>query len=281
MSPTFLLPKQAAVLGLCARIQYATLDHLRQAGVYVTKSDSTARGHLRDLVARKYLSESHYGVEAGAGRLPVLYGLAPKGVRYLAESEDYPPDRIKASASNKNQPHEKRAPADYRHRVGLIDTVLSLLLCLDGAGLREDLLELYFRRHGMHAPRRTAIELGREGRLEPDAILSFHNGERARLFLVEFYEDSANAERIRRSVLRHGVALATGAPTTATGAGVGHRTLLCFRYPHAARSAMDFVATSGALEGVAGRFMFAVRDAAVADAFGCWTDCRGNPVPFL
>jgi len=277
--PLLLLPKQAAVLSLCARIQYATLDHLRQAGVYVTKSDITARGHLRDLVARGYLAESHYGVDGG--RLPVLYGLTLKGVRYLVEEECLDPGRIKASASRKNQPHEKRAPADYRHRVGLIDTVLSLLLGLDGAGLREDLLEMYFRRHGMHAPRRTAIELGREGRLEPDAILSFHNGERARLFLVEFYEDSANAERIRRSILRHGVALATGAPTTATGAGVGHRTLLCFRYPHAARSAMDFVSSSEELEGVASRFMFALRDAVVTDAFGCWTDCRGNPVPFL
>jgi hypothetical protein len=61
--------KQLQVLELAAHIQYFTLDHLYQAGIYTSPSRSTAREHLRDLKAYGWLSESHFGVSRGFGRL--------------------------------------------------------------------------------------------------------------------------------------------------------------------------------------------------------------------
>lgn len=185
-----MLEKQRQTLELAGRIQYFTLDHLYQAGIYDTPSKSTARGHLRDLKAYGFLTESHFGVSKGLGRLPALYGLTPKAVRYLVDVEGHQLEAIKVSKSRKNQEYETRAPADYFHRVGLLDSVLACLLTLDKLGTREEVLELYFRRFGMHEARRTAIEL-EGGRLEPDAILSFTTDTKKRLYLVEFYEDRA------------------------------------------------------------------------------------------
>lgn len=261
--------KQLKTLELAGRIQYFTLDHLYQAGIYDTPSRTTARGHLRDLKAYGWLTESHYGVSRGFGRLPALYGLTPKAVRYLVEFEHHHPDTLKASKSRKNQDYETKAPADYFHRVGLLDSVLSVLLMLDGVGVREELLELYFRRYGMHEPRRTAIEL-ESGRLEADAILSFTAEGKKRLYLMEFYEDSTTVERIRRGILRHAEALHTGAPSTALGLGVGHRVLLVFRHEHTARAVMEFIQSMPALAGVADRFLFKTHESILKDGRDNW-----------
>jgi len=267
--------KQLCILELGARIQYFTLDHLYQAGIYTTPSKSTARVHLRDLSANGWLSESHYGVTRGLGRLPALYGLTPKAARYLVDYENHQTDAIKLSKSRKNQEYETRATADYFHRVGLLDSVLSLLLFLDRHGVREDLLEMYFRRLGMHEPKRTAIEL-KDGRLEPDAILSFEADGRKRLYLVEFYEDSVNVERIRRAILRHAEAIHTGAPSTALGLSVGHRVLLVFRHEHTARAVMDYLSGNPALADVSRRFLFKTHDSIIKDPFDHWASSDGE-----
>jgi hypothetical protein len=261
--------KQLKTLELGGRIQYFTIDHLHQAGIYTTPSKTTARGHLRDLKAYGWLTESHYGVSRGFGRLPALYGLTPKASRYLIDYENYPPEALKVSKSRKNQDYETKAPADYFHRVGLLDSVLAVLLLLDARGIREELLEMYFRRHGMHEARRTAIEL-EGGRLEPDAVLSFTADKRKRLYLVEFYEDSTTVERIRRGILRHAEAIHTGAPSTALGLTVGHRVLLVFRHEHTARAVMDFVRDTPELVDVADRFLFKTHASLIADPFDHW-----------
>ena len=261
--------KQLQTLELAGRIQYFTLDHLYQAGIYTSPSKSTARGHLRDLRAYSWITESHYGVSKGFGRLPALHGLTPKAVRYLVDFESHDPEKIKVSKSRKNQEYEIKAPVDYFHRVGLLDSVLSILLMLDGQGIREDFLELYFRRFGMHEPRRTAIEL-RDGRLEPDAILSFTKDVKPRLFLVEFYEDSANLERIKRAIFRHVEALESGAPSLSLGVNVGHRVLLVFRHEHTARAIMDFMRATPTLAGVADRFLFKTHQSLLEDALDHW-----------
>lgn len=261
--------KQTKTLELAGRIQYVTINHLYQAGIYTAKSLTTTRVHLRDLVRSGFLTESHYGVTRGIGRLPTLYGLTPKGVRYLVECEDHEADHIKASKSNRNQEHEVRAPADYFHRVGLLDCVLSCLLMLDSIGRREDFLELYFRRYGMHEPRRTSIEL-ESGRLEPDAILQFTTDERARLYLIEFYEDSDKVERIRRAILRHAEAMHTGAPSKALGVSVGHRVLLVFRHEHTARAIMKYIQETEELADIADRFLFKTHESMLKNAFDNW-----------
>jgi Replication-relaxation len=261
--------KQLQVLELAAHIQYFTLDHLYQAGIYTSPSRSTAREHLRDLKAYGWLSESHFGVSRGFGRLPTIYGLTPKAARYLAEYENFDSDKIKLSHSNKNQEYETRAPADYFHRIGLLDSVLALLLMLDKKDIREDFLELYFRRYGMHQPRRTAIEL-EGGRIEPDAIISFQGQDKKRLYLVEFYEDSTQLERVKRGLLRHAEAISSGAPSTAFGVSVGHRVLLIFRHEHTARAIMEWVKYTPELAGVADRFLFKTLESAVSDPFDHW-----------
>lgn len=270
--------KQLQTLELAGRIQYFTLDHLYQAGIYTTPSKSTARGHLRDLKAYGWITESHYGVTRGVGRLPALHGLTPKAVRYLVDYEGHQAEALKASKSRKNQEYETKAPADYFHRVGLLDSVLAVLLMLDARGLREDVLELYFRRFGMHEPRRTTIELEDGARLEPDAILSFQANKKPRLYLVEFYEDSANVERVKRSVLRHAEALASGAPSIALGLSVGHRALLVFRHEHTARAVMKFIRETNDLAGVAERFLVKTHASIVKGAFDHWATPKGERV---
>jgi hypothetical protein len=269
--------KQLKTLELSARIQYFTLDHLYQAGIYDTPSRSTARGHLRDLRAYGWITESHYGVSRGLGRLPALHGLTPKGVRYLVDVEAHELGKIKASKSNKNQEYETKAPADYFHRVGLLDSVLAVLLMLDQAGTTEDFLELYFRRYGMHEPRRTAIEL-EGGRLEPDAVLCFTKDTKKRLYLVEFYEDSANVERIRRAIFRHAEAIHTGAPSTALNLNVGHKILLIFRHEHTARAVMKFIKETPELKEVSERFLFKTHESVLKDAFDHWGTASGKRV---
>lgn len=267
--------KQLKTLELAGRIQYFTIDHLFQAGIYTTPTKTTARIHLRDLSTSGFLTESHYGVTRGFGRLPTLYGLTPKAVRYLVEYEGHLIDGIKASKSRKNQDYETKAPADYFHRVGVLDSVLAILLMLDTKGTREGLLELYFRRYGMHEPRRTAIEL-ESGRLEPDAVLSFvGDGAKTRLYLFEFFEDSTNSERAQRTVLRHAEAIHTGAPSTAHGLSVGHRVLLVFRHEHTARAVMNFVKVTPALAAVADRFLWKTHESIVKDAFDHWATANG------
>lgn len=267
--------KQLQTLELAARIQYFTIDHLFQAAIYTTPTKTTARTHLRDLVRSGFLSESHYGVTRGIGRLPTLYGLTSKGVRYLVECEDHQAEQIKASKSHRNQEHEVKAPADYFHRVGLLDSVLSCLLFLDSVGRREDFLELYFRRFGMHEARRTAIEM-ESGRLEPDAIIRFTTEERERLYLVEFYEDSDRVERIRRAILKHAEALHTGAPSTALNVKVGHRVLLIFRHEHTARAVMEYVRNTPELTDVAERFLFKTHESVIKTAFDNWANYKGK-----
>ena len=267
--------KQLQTLELAGRIQYFTLEHLYQAGIYTAPSKTTARVHLRDLKAYGWITESHYGVSKGFGRLPALHGLTPKAVRYLVDQEAHQVEKIKASKSRKNQDYETKAPSDYFHRVGLLDSVLSCLLMLDQAGIKEELLELYFRRFGMHEPRRTAIEL-EGGRLEPDAILSFTAEKKKRLYLMEFYEDSANNERIKRAVFRHGEAIHTGAPSVTLGLSVGHRVLLVFRHEHTARAIMKFIAETPALADIADRFLFKTHESILKDAFDNWGTSKGK-----
>lgn len=272
-----MLEKQRQTLELAGRIQYFTLDHLYQAGIYDTPSKSTARGHLRDLKAYGFLTESHFGVSKGLGRLPALYGLTPKAVRYLVDVEGHQLGAIKVSKSRKNQEYETKAPADYFHRVGLLDSVLACLLTLDKLGTREEVLELYFRRFGMHEARRTAIEL-EGGRLEPDAILSFTTDTKKRLYLVEFYEDSANNERIKRGILRHAEAIHSGAPSTALGLSVGHRVLMVFRHDHTARAIIQFMRETPELLEVADRFLFKTHESIKRDALDHWGSYRGEKV---
>lgn len=266
--------KQIKTLELAGRIQYFTLDHLYQAGIYDTPSKSTARIHLRDLKAYGFITESHYGVSKGFGRLPALHGLTPKAVRYLVDVEGHQLEKIKVSKSRKNQDYETKAPSDYFHRVGLLESVLSCLLMLDKKGTKEEFLELYFRRFGMHEPRRTAIEL-ESGRLEPDAVLSFTSDTKKRLYLVEFYEDQANNERIKRAIFRHSEAIHSGAPSTALGVSVGHRVLLVFRHEHTARAIIKFMKETPALEDVGDRFLFKTHESIMKDAFDHWADFKG------
>ncbi len=261
-------PAQTKSLELAGRVQYFTLTQALEQDVY--QSETTARRHLRDLVGRGFLNENNYGVQAGAGRLPILYGLTPAGVRYLVEAENHDPATIKASKSNRNQAHEIKAPRDFHHRTGLIDTMLALFRHLDFAKCSEQWSELYFRKHGMHEPKRTSIELA-DGRLEPDAILKFKDEHgKTRFYLIELYEDSDQVERIRRAVNRHAEALATGAPSLALGVQVGHRVLCVFRHDHTARAVMRYIRETPALADIQKRFLFVTLEALKRDPFDQW-----------
>lgn len=268
-------PQQIQTLELAGRVQYFTIEHLTYMGIF--NATSTARKHMRDLRESGFLTESHYGVTRGVGRLPALYGLTPKAVRYLVDVEGHNIDAIKVSKSNKNQPYEVKAPQDYFHRVGTLDTMLAMLRELDRRGTKEDFTELYFRRFGMHEARRTAIELS-DSRLEPDAIITFTTEEKPRLYLVEFYEDSINVERIRRAIMRHAEAIATGAPSLALNINVGHRVLLVFRHEHTARAVMDFIKHTPALTQVKDRFLFKTHESIMKDAFDHWGNVDGGRV---
>lgn len=247
-------PAQTQSLELAGRVQYFTLAQSLRLRIF--QSETTARRHLRDLVDRGFLHARNFGTNARQGKLPTLYGLTPAGVRYLVDVENHDPATIKASKSNRNQPHEINAPADYFHRVGLIDAMLALFQHLDAVGASNEWSELYFRKHGMHQPKRTSIEL-ESGRLEPDAILHFddQNGKK-RLFLVELYEDSDQVERIRRAVNRHAEAIATGAPSLALGLQVGHRVLCIFRHDHTAKAVMRYIRDTPAFANIQNRFLF-------------------------
>lgn len=267
-------PAQTKSLELAGRVQYFTLAHLLRLQVF--QSETTARRHLRDLVERGFLHARNFGTNARQGKLPTLYGLTPAGVRYLVDVENHDPATIKASKSNRNQPHEINAPADYFHRVGLIDAMLALFQHLDAVGARNEWSELYFRKHGMHQPKRTSIEL-ESGRLEPDAILHFDDPSgKKRLFLVELYEDSDQVERIRRAVNRHAEAIATGAPSLALGLQVGHRVLLVFRHSHTARAVMDYIQKTPAFADIQSRFLFVVLEALQQRPFDSWATPDGR-----
>jgi len=266
--------KQVKTLELAGRIQYFTIDHLYQAGIYSSPSKSTARGHLRDLKNYGFLTESHHGVSAGFGRLPTLYGLTPKAVKYLVDVEAHDIEKIKVSKSQKNQEYERRSPRDYFHRVGVLDSVLACLLLLDKRGVKEDFLELYFRLLGMHQAKRTAIEL-EHGRLEPDAILRFKTEEKERFYLIEFYEDTTDQERIRRSIIRHAEAIHSGAPSIAFGLNIGHRVLMIFRHEHMARSTIKFMNETPEFSDIGDRFLFKTHESILADAFENWANFRG------
>jgi hypothetical protein len=269
--------KQLQVIELGARIQYFTIEHLYQAGIYMSPSRTTARGHLRDLRNYGWLTETHFGIARGIGKLHTIYSITPKASRYLIEYENHRAETIKLTSSKRTQDYETKAPADYFHRVGVLDSVLAVLLTLDKQGIREDFLELYFRRYGSHLPRRTAFEL-EGGRLEPDAVITFTADEKPRFYLMEFYEDYANNERIKRSLLRHAEALASGVPSIAMKLSVGHRVLLVFRHEHTARALMEWVATTPELADVRERFLFKTRDSIVKDAFDQWGYAKGERV---
>jgi hypothetical protein len=269
--------KQVKILELAGRIQYFTLDHLYQACIYDSPSKSTARGHLRDLKNYGFLTESHHGVSAGFGRLPTLYGLTPKAVRYLVDVESYNVESIKVSKSNKNQDYETKSPRDYFHRVGLLDSVLACLLLLDQKGVKEDFLELYFRLLGMHQPKRTAIEL-EGGRLEPDAIIRFQSSKKERFYLIEFYQDTTDQDRIKRAIIRHAEAIHSGAPSIAMGINTGHRVLMIFRYEHMARSTIKLMRETPEFSEVGNRFLFKTHESILKDAFDHWATFKGEKV---
>jgi hypothetical protein len=269
--------RQLKALELGARIQYFTIEHLVQAGIYADMTRAWTRKHMRDLKAYGWLSESHYGISRGFGRLPALMGITPKASRYLIEYEGWKPERIKMSKSERNQEYETRAPADYFHRVGVLDSVLSLLLMLDREDIIEDHLELYFRRFGMHQPRRTAIEL-EDGRIEPDAILSFTREGKPHLYLIEFYEDPTDMARVKRSLLRHREALRTGAPSEAFGLAVGHRVLAIFRHEHMARKTMEWVRETPELASFADRYLFKTRESIIKDPLDHWGTAKTGRV---
>jgi hypothetical protein len=267
-----MLKEQIQTLETIGKVQYCTLKNIMEQGFY--NAESTARTHLKDLVGRGLLNIHTFGVQVGAGRLPNLYGLTPAGQRYLVEEQHHDPDQIKTSKSNRK---EMKAPQDFQHRTGLIDSMLALHQHLDQIGAGKVWTELYFRKHGMHEPKRTAIELEKY-RLEPDAILHFHDqkADKTRLYLIEFYEDSEQVERIRRALRRHGEAIHTGSPSESLGLSVGHRVLLVFRYEHTARAVMRFLHNDGQFSEVQNRFLIITLEALKKDPFGQWASPNGQ-----
>ena len=129
----------------------------------------------------------------------------------------------------------------------------------------------------MHEPRRTTIELV-SGRLEPDAILGFTTKQKKRLYLVEFFEDSANVERVKRSILRHAEALHTGAPSVALGLKIGHRVLCVFRHEHTARALMKYIKETPAFADVSDRFLFKTHESVLTNAFDHWGNAKGERI---
>jgi hypothetical protein len=148
---------------------------------------------------------------------------------------------------------------------------------LDKRGVKEDFLELYFRLLGMHQAKRTAIEL-EHGRLEPDAILRFKTEEKERFYLIEFYEDTTDQERIRRSIIRHAEAIHSGAPSIAFGLNVGHRVLMIFRHEHMARSTIEMMKKTPEFADIGNRFLFNTHKNILKDAFDHWATFKGERV---
>lgn len=259
-------PNQEKALETLAKVQYMTVKQMLEFGCFPT--EVTARRHLKDLVNRGILDVHNFGVQVGLGKLPSLYGLTPKGVRYVAENLHLPLEEIKASKSNKGQIHANR---DFHHRIGLIDSLLSILKYFEQVGITDQWSELYFRKYGMHAPKRTTITLEDGSRLEPDSILHFTdtNGKK-RLFLIEFYQDDTNIERIRRALIKHGEALMTGKPSEALNLSVGHRVLLIFRHDHTARAIMRFLGENEAFSEVQDRFLITTHEEIVKNPFSSW-----------
>jgi hypothetical protein len=271
-----LLDRQVKILELAGKVQYIAFRHLMEQGIF--EVEVTARNNLKDLVRRGFLNAHTFGVQVGAGRLPSLYGLTPAGQKYLVEQEHHDPDQIKTSKSHRA---EMKAPRDFHHRIGLIDSMLALHQHLDKIGAGKVWTELYFRKHGMHEPKRTAIEL-EKSRLEPDAILHFHDpkADKTRLYLVEFYEDSEQVERIRRALRRHEEAIHTGSPSEALGLSVGHRVLLVFRHDHTARAVMRFLREDRQFAEVQDRFLTITLEALKKDPFGEWASPEGKKICF-
>lgn len=265
-------PTQDKALEYLSKVQYMTLAQMIEMDVF--KSESTARRHLKDLVERGFLNVQNFGVQVGVGKLPSLYGLTPKSVQYIADNFYISPENIKISKSHK----EIRAYRDFYHRVGLIDSLLAIYRYLESLNTADIWSELYFRKHGEHAKKRTAIDLLDGSRLEPDAILHFTDpiANRKRLYLIEFYEDSEQVERIRRALIRHGEAIATGKPSEALNLTVGHRVLLIFRHEHTARAISRYLQEAEEFRAIQDRFLITTHNAIKFNPFENWIDGKGE-----
>lgn len=263
---------QIKTLETLAKVQYMTIKQMLNFGIY--NAESTARKHLKSLVNMGILDVHNFGVQVGIGKLPSLYGLTPKGVRFVADNLHIPLEEIKASKSNKG---EVRANRDFHHRVGLIDSLLAILKHLEQQGIIDQWSELYFRKYGMHAPKRTAITLEDGSRLEADSILHFTDQtDKKRFYLIEFYEDREQVERIRRALLKHGEAIATGKPSEALNLSVGHRTLLIFRHEHTARAIIRFLSSNELFTAIKDRFLITTHQAIQENAFKNWVTGSGQ-----
>lgn len=266
-------PNQEKALETLAKVQYMTIRQMLDFGIF--PSEITARRHLKDLVLMGILDVHNFGVQVGLGKLPSLYGLTPKGVRYTAENLHIPLAEIKASKSNKGQIHANR---DFHHRIGLIDSLLAILKHFEQNNITDQWNELYFRKYGMHAPKRTAIPLEDGSRLEPDSILHFTDpNDKKRFFLIEFYQDDTTIERIRRALIKHGEALATGTPSEALNLSVGHRVLLIFRHDHTARAIMRFLGENEAFSEIKDRFLITTHEEIKKDPFKNWVTGSREP----
>lgn len=260
-------PSQTKMLLMLARVQYLNTSQMLRYGIF--NAEITLKRHRKNLLDRGYIFSSAYGVQAGVGKLQALYGLTNKGAKYLVDFEYIDPEKIKVSQTHKG---EIKAPRDYHHRTGLIDSILAILAHLEALETREEFLELYFRKYGQHEPKRTQIKLENGSNLEPDAILHFKDPEegRDRLYLIEFYEDSEQVERVRKSLQRHEEAIRHGTPSDALGVQVGHRVLCVFRHEHTARAVMRYLATDPIFTDIQNRFLCITLDALKADAFNQW-----------
>lgn len=262
-----LTDSQVKTLAMLARVQYLNTPQMLRYGIF--NVERTLRRHIKNLMERGYIFSSAYGVQAGVGKLPTLYGLTNKGAKYLEEFEYIDPEKIKVSQTHKG---EIKAPRDYHHRTGLIDSILAILEHLEKQGIKEDFLEFYFRKHGQHGAKKTQIKIDDGSNLEPDAIFHFKDPKegRDRLYLVEFYEDSEQVERVRKSLQRHAEAVGNASPSYALGVPVGHRVLCIFRHEHTARAVMRYIATEPIFSDIQNRFLCITLDALKADAFNQW-----------
>lgn len=271
-----LLPRQVAILELLSKTQYLTFRNVMEQGIF--EVEITARKNIRALVSGGFINEHTFGLQVGVGRLPNLYGLTPKGANYLITEEHYPEAQIKISKSNRG---EMKAPRDFYHRTGTIDTLLALYKALESRSIRTIQTELYFRQHGLHQPKRTQIVL-ENGRLEPDAIIQFEDeNKKPRLFLIEFYEDSEQVERIRRALVRHAEALISGAPSIALNLNVGHSVLLVFRYEHTAKAVMRYLHQDPLFQAMQNRFLSITLEALKQDALTQWATPNQQKTPLF
>lgn len=274
---TTITEEQRATLLLLARVQYLNTPQLMRMGVF--GSVRTLRRHLKSLMDMGFVMSSSYGVQPAIGKLPTLYSLTGRGGKFLVDTEYLNPEEIKASKTHRG---EIKAYRDYHHRTGLIDALLSILGALDGRGIRERLLEFYFRKESLHGAKKTTIELPDGRALEPDAVLLFETPDnRARLFLVEFYEDSEQVERIRKALHRHAEAIGTGSPSIAYGLNVGHRVLCVFRHEHTARAIVRHLHTTEEYKDIQNRFLCVTLDALMSDALGQWATPSGARVELI